>query len=238
MCVCLKDAVELNPTRDEKSPDEVPYGMVVGQVTPESHSLTSNFNREYRGVIRVCEVKEHRVRFSNEIKTNSERTLSKDIDFEPFKLTKRNLSVKIEEPMNANYILDSLTNTYKNFEANKDSFGSKLVTALLVKEHIKGYETKECMLLNGTEITCFGKLNKVAAPVLKAPSWLPGQVAHDFLLTVPDDPSKTFVITTMSRQGLIDHLKSTTKALKVSYILFAAIGVGIGKSHYHITCCS
>ena len=98
--------------------------MVVGQVTPESHSLTSNFNREYRGVIRVCEVKEHRVRFSNEIKTNSERTLSKDIDFEPFKLTKRNLSVKIEEPMNANHILDNLTNTYKHFEANNDSFGS------------------------------------------------------------------------------------------------------------------
>ena len=85
MCVCLKGAVELNPTRDDKSPDEVPYGMVVGQVTPESHSLTSNFNREYRGVIRVCEVKEHRVRFSNDMKTNSERTLSKDIDFEPYK---------------------------------------------------------------------------------------------------------------------------------------------------------
>jgi len=79
--------------------------------------------------------------------------------------------------MNANFILENLTNTYKHFEA--DSFGSKLVTALLAKEHIKGYEKKECMLLNGTEITCFGKLTKVPAPVLKAPSWLPSQVAHD-----------------------------------------------------------
>jgi len=34
------------------------------------------------------------------------------------------------------------------------------------------------MLLNGTKMTCFGKLTKVAAPVLKAPSWLPGQVAR------------------------------------------------------------
>ena len=118
VCVCLKGAVELSPKRDEKSPDEVPYCMVAGQVTPESHSLTSNFNRKNRGVIRVCEVKGHRVRFSSDMKTDSERTLSKDSDFEPFKLTKRNLSVKIEEPMNAKYILDNLSNTYKHFGVN------------------------------------------------------------------------------------------------------------------------
>jgi len=47
------------------------------------------------------------------MKTDIERTLSKYIDFEPFKLTKRNLSVKIKEQMNANYILDNLTNTSK-----------------------------------------------------------------------------------------------------------------------------
>lgn len=226
----VQNAVELNPTKNDKPPDEIPYGMVVGQVTPESHCLTSNYNKEYRGVVRICEVKEHKTRINKDIKSDHERSLSYDIDFEPFKLTKRHMVVKIAEAETADYLTDNLTNTYKHFEANKDSFAAKLATALLVKEHIKGYETSESMLLNGTEVTCFGKLTKIPEPVvsIKAPSWLPGQVAHNFYLSAPDAKDKTFIITTMSRKGLIEHLKGTTTVLKICFILFGAIGVGIG----------
>lgn len=205
--------------------------MVVGQVTPENHCLTSNFNKEYRGVVRICEVKEHKTKVHKDIKSDHERNLSYDMDFEPFKLTKRNMVIKIAEAETADYLTDNLTNTYKHFEMNKDSFATKVATALLVKEHIKGYETSESMLLNGTEVTCFGKLVKIPAPVstLKAPSWMPGQVAHSFRLSAPDAVDKTFIITTMSRKTLIEHLKDTTKALKICFFLFGAIGVGIGK---------
>lgn len=220
----VRNAVELDPKKfDKNSPDEIEYGLIRGIVKPEVHELTSNYNQKYAGVIRVSEVKEHRSNFRNNVSTDTVRTLSKVVDYEPFKVQANNLEIKVDKPLNANYLLDNLHRTYTHFDMNKSGVLSKVAVAVFAKEHIKGIETTESMLLSKTNVCCFGKLVRIKGP---NKGWIPGTINYTYQLSQPE--SKEYIITSLSRPILIDNLKSTTKILKYCVYFFGCVGLGIG----------
>jgi E3 ubiquitin-protein ligase MUL1 len=82
------------------------------------------------------------------------------------------------------------------------------------------------MLLTGTTLTCFGRLEQIPY-TSTAPHWLPGTVKFQYKLSPPSS-DHTYIITSMSRDELINDLKATTKLLKWCLIVFGSIGLGIG----------
>ena len=119
-------------------PDEVGYGMVIGRVKPELHELSSNYDGKRKGVIRVLEVKEHGTNFRGDIKTDTVKTLSKSIDFEPFKIQNSQLEVNIDKPLDANYLLENLHRSYTHFDMNQSGTLTKVAVAIFAKESVKG----------------------------------------------------------------------------------------------------
>lgn len=208
-------------------PNVIEYGMVVGKIVPVEATkvLHSNFNKEYRGVVRVLELREHSTSIRDSIVRDTSRLMSSVVNYEPFKLVKKSWEVIVEQANEASYIEENLKQTYNNFQVNMDSLTSKVVTAIISKETVKGVETTESMLLTGTTVTCFGRLEQLPYSS-SAPMWVPGTIKHQYKLTPPSSEF-TYIITSMTKPELVTRLKSTTKALKISLWIFGSIGLGI-----------
>jgi hypothetical protein len=72
-----------------------------------------------------------------------------------------NVSVKVETPLDAEFLVECLDLTYKSFEPSKQSLLSKIVSDLTLNETVRGVETTEKMLRTGTEVTVFGRVEKL-----------------------------------------------------------------------------
>lgn len=206
-----------------KPPDVIEYGMVVGKVKPENSSLQSNYQKSYSGVLQVIETREHITNFKDRITSDTTRLISRVVNCEQFKIVRKNLEIKCAKPLDAEYLFEDLHCTHTAFEKNLESTASKVVTAIVAREHVRGIETTERMLLNNVEVTCFGRLEMVSSSLN---SWISGKAKYNLV-----NPKKdyTFIITTLSKQALVQRLKSTTKALRISMIIFGTVGVGLGK---------
>lgn len=208
----------------KEPPDVIEYGMVVGEVKPEGSSLKSNYQKSYSGVLQVIETREHISNFKDRVNSDTTRLISRIINCEKFKILRKNLEIKCAKPLDATYLFEDLHCTHTAFETNKESIASKVVTAIIAKERIKGVETTEKMLLDNSELTCFGRFEKISS----SKSWIPGQGSKLQYNLVDPKKDYTFIITTLSKQALIQRLKSTTKALRISMIIFGTIGIGLG----------
>lgn len=221
---------DINLMKDvgKEAPKVIEYGMIVGKLAPADSLkvLHSNFNKEYRGVLRILELKEHTSSIRDNVVRDSARLMSRIVNHESFKILKKNMQVLVDQPLEASYLEENLHTTYNNFAVNMDSLTSKVVTAIIAKETVKGVETTERMLLTGTTLTCFGKLEQMPYSS-SSPSWIPGAVKAQYRLSPPSN-DYTYIITSMSKSELIERLKNTTKFLRISLVIFGTIGAGLG----------
>ncbi len=131
---------DVSSANKEHLPKVIEYGMVVGKAMPVEAMkvLHSNYNKEYRGVLRLLELREHTTSVRDSIVRDTSRIISSVVDQEPFKLAKKNWEVLVEQPMQADFIAENLKQTYNHFEVNMDSLTSKVVTAIVTKQAVKG----------------------------------------------------------------------------------------------------
>lgn len=219
----IEDAVQFDGKGE--LPDNVEYCMVTGKVKPEDRILKSNYDKDYLGVIRSTVVREHGTTFQKDVRHDTTKILSKTVEYEPFSILSRNLEIKVDSPDKAEYLLENLNLTHRKFEMNKNSLTNQVLTALIARQHTKGIETSEKMLLNGTSLTCFGRLVKDST-TFPAPMWVPGAVRAEYELFAPE--GRAYIITTLTRSTLIDELKKINKTLKISFVIFGSIAIGIG----------
>jgi hypothetical protein len=131
----------LNLNENPELPDVIEYGMVVGRVKPDNLDLISNYSKDYRGVIRVHEIREHGTRLSNNIMSDTTRLISKVVNDVPFSLIQENentkpIKIHVDSPLEADYLFENFALSYKKFEPSQDSLMSKVVSAIVSKETV------------------------------------------------------------------------------------------------------
>jgi E3 ubiquitin-protein ligase MUL1 len=215
--------------------EPIEYCKITGIVKPDNTDLVSHYNINYRGVVRIIDIREHGTTWRNNISSDTSRIISRVVTDVPFSLINyserdsRSVRILVNQPLNANYLLDNLDLTHKSFEPSQQSLVSKLFTSVLTNEVVRGVETSEYMLRNNAELTCFGRVEKLSDLTQPAKSiWSTFQLQPQYRLVEPTKKGYTYIITTLSQPALIERLKRTTKWLKVSLILFGTIGLAVG----------
>jgi E3 ubiquitin-protein ligase MUL1 len=210
----IKNASEVDLSKISPS-DSIDYAMIVGRVkTDDGAKLVSNYNKNTYGPIRLLEIKEHGTKWRNNVSTDTTRLVLRDLNNSPFSLINGKFQVKVEQPLNSEYILESLEIVYTNFEPTKQSTFSKILQDLALNERTRGIETTEKMLKEGVQLTAFGRIERFN---------------NEFHLSSPiiRNKGQTFILTNMSRVEFINRLKSVTKSLKIVLLIFGSIGVSV-----------
>jgi hypothetical protein len=115
--------------------------MVVGKVKPDNLDLVSNYNKDYRGVIRVNEIREHGTRLINNITSDTNRLISRLVNDVPFSLIQENnenkpIKIHVDNPLEANYLYENFALSYHKFEPSTEKFLEKVVSAIIAKETV------------------------------------------------------------------------------------------------------
>ena len=131
----------MNLNDNKELPELVEYGMVVGRVKPDNLDLISNYNKDYRGVIRVHEIREHGTRLSNNITSDTTRLISRVVNDVPFSIIQESenakpIKIHVDSPLEADYLFENFALSFKKFEASQDSLMSKVVSAIVSKETV------------------------------------------------------------------------------------------------------
>lgn len=192
----------------------IEYGMMVGKIRPDNLDLKSHYNLDYSGVIRLLEISEHGTTWRNNISSDTKRIISKVTNEVPFSLVneKNSIRAQVTQPLKSNYLLDYLEVSHKNFEPIKQSIFTRILNNLTSNETVRGIETTERMLKTGTELTAFGKIEKLTAST--SSSWLNMEPDLNYRISEPTG-NFTYILTPLSRVALVDKLISTTKTLKI-----------------------
>lgn len=116
--------------------------MVVGKVKPDNLDLVSNYNKDYRGVIRVNEIREHGTRLTNNITSETNRLISRVVNDVPFSIIQENadsnklIKIHVDNPLEANYLYENFALSYHKFEPSTEKFLEKVVSAIVAKETV------------------------------------------------------------------------------------------------------
>lgn len=115
--------------------------MIVGKVKPDNIDLVSNYNKYYRGVIRIHEIKEHGTRLTNNITSDTTRLISRVVNDVPFSIIQEQknnkpIKINIENPLDAEYLFENFALSFQKFETSQDSLMSKFVSVLISKETV------------------------------------------------------------------------------------------------------
>ena len=197
--------------------------MVSGRIDSDSSYLTSNYNNNYKGPIRILEIKEHTTKFNTSSTRPSARTISRVVNDTPFGIipdVNNQIRIRIENSVKPEYIFENLDLTYKKFEPSQDSSLYKLFSTIVSSEAALGIETTEHMLTQNTQVIGFGKLESLP------PSFSVFGKKQQYRLVEPTN-DQPFIVTALSKSSLIERLKSVTKTLKVCIIIFGSIGAGL-----------
>ena len=151
--------------------------------------LTSSFRRDTKHVIRD---------------TFNER---------PFVLVGENSAeiIRVEEPLMADFLVDSLPVTHDRFEPNQSNLLSRGLDRIF-GDVSKGFQEKERLLPVGTSLLGFGKVTVEKG--LK-------------VLQPPDDNKQPYILTTQTKRQVIQSLQGSARVYKIFAIMFGVAGVGI-----------
>ncbi len=120
-------------------------------------------------------------------------------------------SVDVSEPLAADFILDSMQLTHDQYEPTKDSLISRSMDRFF-GEITKGYQKTEHMLEVGVHMLGIGRLSLDSKRVVLEP---------------PAEGDRSYILTTMSKNNVIQHLKSDAKSLRVLLWVLGLAGVGL-----------
>ncbi|CAF1027139.1 unnamed protein product [Adineta ricciae] len=142
----------------------VDYATVHGLVQPndlKAHSrLTSNFTADCIGVIHRLTLHEQKLEKLQSSWAETKKLISAATRYVPFRLvTSKGNYVHIDNPLQFKSIEDQLDVTHVRFDPNPSSSVQKVFETLLGNLS-KGVETREEMLLNNTQLTGIGRLEK------------------------------------------------------------------------------
>ena len=221
-----KGAPEIDLSEMNSVKNVIEYGMVIGKVKPNNLELKSNYKSEISGVIRLLKIIEHGELTKNGVKSNTKSVISNTTNEVPFHLVnnQNSFSAHISQPLKSFYLTENLEVSHSIFEPVKESIGivnnvitnSAKETASVSSEtlRIRGIETIEKMLKNGAQLTCFAKIEKIQS-VDKTNSWW--SIAHPYLNYKISEPADdyTFIVTPLSKEALLDKLRSNAGILKV-----------------------
>ena len=90
---------------------------------------------------------------------------------------------------------------------------SRLLNTLIANEQVRGIETNETMLLTDTQLTAFGKLERLPSNELR--------------LSEPTKSGTRYIITSLNRLDLIEELDTSAKTMRVWLWVLGALGVGL-----------
>lgn len=205
----------------------IDYGMIVGVVSPDQAELSSQFDQNVKGVIRVLEMREHGTSFKNNISYDTNRLISRVANDVPFSLVgSGNVRVQVEDPLTANFLLEYLELTHTQFQPVNENLLKKILSGLMTNETVKGIETSETMLKKDTRLTAFGRIEKL--PSLSSSSWLASSSKNRFKISKSAFTGNEFILTRLSRSALIEKLSKSSRNLKVLLYIFTSLGALIG----------
>ena len=234
----MKDSREIDLSYGLTNENGIPtknieYAMFSGIVIPDKVSLFSDYNKDISGVIWTIKKVEHYSEWKNEKWEDHTRTIHSEKKDVPFKIVTNSQSqtpftIKINNPMNANYLFENLQLTYEKYDKKNESITQALLDLVFTPtqndEIIRGTTTTEHMLKTNTPVIAFGKLKKIDKYL--EPD---GSSAKEFYeLSEPEDKEYSFIITSLSRSQLIDNIKFTTRFTRFFLLLFATIGIVVG----------
>ena len=200
--------------------------MVIGKVKPTNLELKSNYKSEISGVIRLLKIIEHGELTKNGVKSNTKSVISNNTNEVPFHLVNNQDSFRahISQPLKSFYLIENLEVSHTLFEPVKESIGivNNVITnsakeaASVSSEtlRIRGIETIEKMLKSGTQLTVFAKIEKIRSVDITN-SWL--SISHPYLTYKISEPADdyTYIVTPLSKEALLDKLRSNSTILKV-----------------------
>lgn len=197
----------------------VDYGMIVGKVKAESLELTSNYSNDVTGVVRLLEIKEHGTKWRNNVSFDTSRIVTRMTNDVPFNIINNDVQIRVEQPLDAEFIFDCLDLTHKSFEpVVRKSFLAQIISDVMLNEAVRGVETTEQMLRVGKQVTVFGRIEK-----------LPSTQPIQYCIGEPSSKLKSsFIISPLSREALINRLNKSNRTLKICIILFGSAGVLFG----------
>ena len=204
--------------------------MVSGIVEPtnRNNELASHYRGgDYKGVVRVFEIREHGTKINHNMSSDTTRLVTRVVEDVPFNLVDidNRFKINVHKPLDANFLLDELEISYHNFTPKEESIASKLLSLFTPVETIRGVETTEKMLKNGTHLTVFGKIEKVVSSYSTS---LFNKSQSNYKISEPSMKDCSFIITKSSKDVLIDRLKSSIKVYKISLIIFGSFGLALG----------
>ncbi|RNA18922.1 mitochondrial ubiquitin ligase activator of NFKB 1 [Brachionus plicatilis] len=224
----IKNAPSIDLTKNQMLDNEViDYGMIVGVVSPDQAEISSNFDKNVKGVIRVLEIREHGTSFKNNVSYDTNRLISRVANDVPFSLVvSGNVRVQVEDPLAANFLLEYLELTHKKFEPINESLIKKIFSGLVSNETLKGIETSETMLKKSTQLTAFGRIEKL--PSIASSSWLASSSHNRYKISKSAFAGNEFVLTRLSRSALVEKLSKSTRNLKILLYFFTSLGAIAG----------
>ena len=228
--------------------ENIDYAMVVGRVSANGKELTSYYDPNQRGVVQSLQISEHGTTWNRYSSYDTSRVISSHTQYVPFSLICNKESgvgdvrVHVEGPLSAAFLTDSLSLTHKHFEPVSESMLAKMMALVVSKEMVRGIETSEQMLLVDTQLTAFGKLSKMSNSAIVAANLASGSgssASNSFLWPHMSSPvvhyrlgkpslSSDFILTTMTRPALVDHLHRGARIYRICLFVFGSIGVALG----------
>ena len=122
--------------------------------------------------------------------------------------TKSPVFVEVEEPLSADYLMESLTPTFDKYTPNTDSVLTRGIDRIF-GEVSKAYQETEKMLLTGTKILGIGQL------VLSG---------GNIMLEAPSGSNRHFILSTLSKKQIVSNMKTDARLYKLFMWLSGLFG--------------
>ncbi|XP_067934003.1 mitochondrial ubiquitin ligase activator of nfkb 1-like [Watersipora subatra] len=202
---------ELKQLIKEHPSSAIEYGMVKGQAYSIGHSLKSGYTDD-KGPIRCVKRVVHKRERNRGYWSDHTSTLSYAQDKVPFALfdKKGTDSILVTEPGTAQCLEDSYITSFDQYEPNTRSLTESMFDRV-VGDITKGYQTTEQILKNGTTLLGLGRIVMTHGGSLE--------------LRAPTTPNSLYILTSMTKDELIAHLKSKATVYKFITGVFGVTGL-------------
>lgn len=191
------------------------YSCVSGLVQAQVKPLCSHYKDDVQGVIRKVKLVEHGSKRTQGFWTDSKRVVRDALNIAPFKIVgycDSDPQVVVKKPREAMQLMQNLSSTYHSYEPNKTSAFERGMERIF-GDVTKGFEETEKMLEVGTPILGIGKLSL--------------DLASGGITISPPDGHQKYILTTLTKEEVIQEIEAHANFLAVISLLFGLVGTGL-----------
>ncbi|XP_064628812.1 mitochondrial ubiquitin ligase activator of nfkb 1-like [Lineus longissimus] len=210
----VQDAPEFDITPDlltkvKKAADQtIPYACIRGPAEAEETAISSVHKPGVQGIIQQLILKEYRTKRSQGHWSDNSRILRDITKVVPFVICGiNNVRIVINEPKEAEYLMDNLSVVHDHFEPSQTNVLEKSLDRIF-GDVSKGFQETETMFPVGTKMTGIGQLS----------------VEKGVLTLVPPANGASYILSTLTKTELVKKMEDRAFVYKVLGGIFGIAG--------------